>query len=319
MQNPVLKLAAIAAALLPLSAYASCGAAFCTVNTNWTTQSAQIEAGTSYDLRYESMQQDQVYNGSDRIAVGGIHHHHDEVSTDNRNLVATLSHNFANGWGVSLTMPLVDKDHLHIHNHHGGQIDERWNFRKVGDVRVQGRYQFLAPSDPLAPSSAGLSFGLKLPTGKQDVANGDGDVAERSLQSGSGTTDLLLGAYYHRTLTAEDASWFVQGQYQHALNEHHGYKPGAQIGMDMGVRKGMGDKLGALLQLNLLHKSRDSGSEAEPADSGGRYIFLSPGLSYALTGQTQLYGFYQHALYRKVNGVQLTAPHAFVFGIAGRL
>ena len=42
----------------------------------------------------------------------------------------------------------------------------------------------------------GLSFGLKLPTGEFDVRNAMGALAERSLQPGTGTTDLLLGAFY---------------------------------------------------------------------------------------------------------------------------
>ena len=43
----------------------------------------------------------------------------------------------------------------------------------------------------------GLQFGIKLPTGKFDVANDEGEVAERSLQPGSGTTDAILGAFYN--------------------------------------------------------------------------------------------------------------------------
>jgi hypothetical protein len=72
--------------------------------------------------------------------LGQVPHHHDEVKTTNQNLVATFNHNFASGWGVSVTAPVVDRDHLHIHNHRGEQISERWNFTKFGDVRVVGRY-----------------------------------------------------------------------------------------------------------------------------------------------------------------------------------
>ena len=37
----------------------------------------------------------------------------------------------------------------------------------------------------------GLNFGLKLPTGKFDERNGEGELAERTLQPGSGTTFYL--------------------------------------------------------------------------------------------------------------------------------
>jgi hypothetical protein len=72
------------------------------------------------------------------------------------------------------------------------------------------------------------------------------------------------------------------------------------------------------VQLNVVHKQADSGSAAEPADSGGRFVNASPGLTYALSSQLQLYGFVQQALYRHVTGVQLTANRAYLLGVTGR-
>src|SRR5215217_3362981 len=110
--------------LLPVPVLASCGAAFCTVNTNWTSENAMLEAGSSFDLRYESIRLDQPRTGTNNIGVGQIPRHDDEVKTTNQNLVATFNHNFASGWGVSVTAPVVDREHLHTHNHHGEQIPE---------------------------------------------------------------------------------------------------------------------------------------------------------------------------------------------------
>jgi hypothetical protein len=318
MKTATTLLASAMAVLLPSLASASCGAAFCTVNTNWTTQSALAAAGSSLDLRYEYIDQDQPFAGGDKIAVGQIPHHHDEVSTLNRNLVATFSHNYGNGWGVTLSAPVGERDHLHIHHHQGENEDERWKFTEPGDVRVIGRHDLASGSDPLRPSTTGLTFGLKLPTGRTTVANADGEAAERSMQPGTGTTDLIVGAYYQQTLLNSDASWFAQTQYQHALNSHDGYQPGAQFSADAGYRHGFGERLGLQVQLNVVHKQADSGSAAEPADSGGRFVNASPGLTYALSSQLQLYGFVQQALYRHVTGVQLTANRAYLLGVTGR-
>lgn len=179
-------------------------------------------------------------------------------------------------------------------------------------------YQLPVMGDPMKPASSGLVFGLKLPTGKTNVTNGMGSLAERSLQPGTGTADLIVGAYYHQRLPAQDLSWFAQVQYQHALNQHDEFRPGAQLGADLGVRKALGDKLGALLQLNMVVKRRDSGNQAEPGETGSRQAFLSPGLNYAVADNAQVYGFYQQPIYRNVNGVQLVARHAFIVGLSGR-
>jgi hypothetical protein len=73
-----------------------------------------------------------------------------------------------------------------------------------------------------------------------------------------------------------------------------------------------------MVQLNLVHKQADKGINAEPTESGGRYVFLSPGVTYALSSNLQVYGFVQQALYRHVTGVQLTADRAFLMGMSGR-
>jgi hypothetical protein len=319
MKRSATALAAALAAALPSLAFASCGASFCAVNTNWTTQSAMLEAGSAFDLRYEYMHQDQPYAGSDRVAFGQIHRHHDEQSTLNRNLVGTYSRNFGNGWGVEATLPVMQRDHRHVHNHHGAQVHDAWKFTSLGDVRVAGRYQFAGIGDPLNPSTNGVTFGLKLPTGRTGIDNAQSGTAERSLQPGTGTTDLMLGAFHHQKFAARDASWFVQGSYQHALGSHDGYKPGAQFGADLGYRHGLGASWGLLAQLNFLHKRSDSGAQAEPADTGSRALYASPGVSYAVGSNMQVYAFYQHALYRKVTGVQIGADRSFVAGVSGHL
>lgn len=320
MKTCRLRLAAAIAALFPAAlVQASCGAAFCTVNTNWTTQSALVAPGSAFDVHYEYIDQDQPMAGGDKVAVGQIPHHHDEVETVNRNLVAAYSRGFGNGWGVTVTALVGERDHRHIHNHLDEQIGETWSFTELGDVRVVGRYQLASGGDLLNPTDSGVTFGLKLPTGRFTVANDDAERAERSLQPGTGTTDLVLGAYHHQRRNASDAAWFAQVQYQHALDSRDGYKPGAQFSADAGVRKGFGPGFGALVQLNFVHKHADSGSAAEPADSGGRYLFLSPGLSYAINGRLQVYGFVQQPLMRHVNGVQLVANRALLAGLSGQV
>ncbi|MGZ8287751.1 MAG: transporter [Telluria sp.] len=319
MKNTPTLLALALAALAPSIATASCGASFCAVNSNWTSESALAEAKHAFDLRYEYMNQDQPMAGSRKISAGDIRAHHDEVRTQNRNAVASYSHNFAGRFGVTISAAASSREHEHIHNHHGAKIRDTWDFTELGDVRVVGRYQLSTVADPFKPANAGLTFGLKLPTGKYDVANDHGDKAERSLQPGTGTTDLVLGGYYHQRLTAHGAFWFVQGQYQHALNTRDNYRPGAQLGLDAGIRKSVAGKLGLLAQLNYVHKRADHGSEAEPASSGGRYLYASPGLSYALASATQVYMFYQVPLHRHVEGVQLTANRALVVGLSGQL
>jgi hypothetical protein len=313
----VLAAAAAGACIGSAGVGASCGSAFCTVNSDWTSETAIAEPGSLLDLRYEYINLDQPRAGTRDLAVGEIPHHHDEVSTANRNWLLSYSHTFDSNWGVSVVVPFVSRRHFHVHNHRGSPVPERWSFDELGDVRVVGRYQ-VPGGDSLKPVTSGISFGVKLPTGRTNIANGDGDVAERTLQPGSGTTDAILGAYIHQRLPQFDASWFAQVQYQHALKTHDEFKPGDRFGFDVGYRHGITDQFGALIQLNVSIRQRDRGAQAEPEDSGGRTIALSPGLSFAVTPAMQLYAFVQLPVYDYVNGVQLTAKRAYVAGVSGR-
>jgi outer membrane putative beta-barrel porin/alpha-amylase len=308
-----------ALSLLAWDAGASCGAAFCLVNTDWSAQGAWVEPGARFDLRYETIDLDQPRHGRDRIGVGEIPRHHDEVETKNRNLVANVDWNLAPAWGLSLSVPYVDREHLHIHNHRGEKLEERWAFRNLGDVRVQGRYEFFASrEDPAAQRSSGITFGVKLPTGKYDVKNGEGAEAERTLQPGTGTTDFILGAYWHAAAPLADTSWFARAQAVVPMNSRAEYKPGKQLQLDAGMRWGMARDVGLMLQLNYHAKDRDSGANAEPEDSGQRMLFVSPGASWNISRSAQVYAFVQVPVYQTVNGVQLTASWSALAGVSWR-
>jgi hypothetical protein len=316
MSSIPLRVAACALAIASAQAQASCGSAFCSLLTDWSSGAAGLGASDYVDLRYEYIDQSQPRSGSQRVAVGALPRHHDEVSTKNRNLVANYTHTFANDWGLSITAPLAARDHFHIHNHRGAKLDERWNFREAGDVSVTARYRI--PSKDAAPrtGAAGFLFGLKLPTGRTSITNSAGDLAERSLQPGSGSVDAIVGGFYQKDLGGS-SSWFMQATLQHAIRGSD-FKPGTKLAADIGYARSVTERLSVAVQLNAVFKRRDSGPLAEPADSGGRSLFLSPGVSYAVGESLRVYAVVQQPLYQYVNGVQLTAKNAVVVGINGR-
>lgn len=302
-------LSACALASFTTSSHASCGAGFCTVNSNWDIHGVGTEPGLRLDLRYEYVDQDQPRAGRNKVAIGEVHRHHDEIETINRNLLATFDYSPNETWGVSAQLPLIDRSHSHIHNHHGKQIFDSWNLGGIGDLRVLGRYGL--------PHGAGLTAGLKLPTGSFDDTNADGQTAERSLQAGTGTTDLLAGFYRHQQtqIAGRPVTWFVQAQAQIPLNARADYRPGRQLFLDAGLDYPATGALNAMLQLNTHFKGRDGGAEAEAEDSGGTFVSVSPGFSYALDRNLRVYGFVQLPLYQHVNGVQLTASRSFAAGV----
>src|SRR6266568_4282075 len=260
-------------ALLPAAgaSQASCGSAFCVLNTNWATQGVTANPGTArLDMRFEFVDQKHLQSGTKRISQAEDTADTTELRTINRNLLTTLDYTLSRNWAVSVSVPVVDRSHSHIADPTGAATFEKWDFTKVGDTRALGMYRFDNEKNPVV--TQGLIFGLKLPTG---------------------STDAVLGGYYSAPGIHQDSSWFVQALYQQAVNTKEQYKPGNQFQLNVGYRHPLGHDWQALLQVNSLIKGKDSGANAEPDLSGSKSVFLSPGLIYSLTHDLQLYSFVQ--------------------------
>ncbi|NMG01109.1 transporter [Aromatoleum toluolicum] len=297
----------------PLAAVASCGATFCSVNTSSAFMNAGLAGDTRLDLRFEFIDQRHAMHGDDNVSVGEIRRHHDEKRTVNRNLLLTLERDLAPDWTLGMTLPLIDRDHKHIHHHrHDGEvhhIPESWDFRELGDLRIKARHELLGGRE----QGVGVSVGVKLPTGRSDVENSDGEEAERSLQPGSGTTDVLLGAHWRMEL-AGGSTAFASLAAELATAEHDDYRPGHRAHLDLGWVKPISERLSIPVQLNVAFKARDRGAEAEPEDTGSTTVALSPGINWQMSPHWQLYAYYQRPIYQHVNGVQLTPRWSAVLG-----
>lgn len=305
--------------LVGTAAHAGCGANVCSARTGWGVQSVNDwrEQGTLLDLRLEYIDQSRRRSGSHAAPSGG--QHHEEQYTLNRNALISFDHGFAPGWGVSATLPVLSRTHEHIHYHRGERLIERWDYTRPGDARLLLRHHRAVETDHDNDSAAhAFNAGLKLPTGTYQLTNADGDTAERSLQPGTGTTDLLVGGYYGRGFSEYGIDVFAQAGLQYAIGERRGYRPGDRWTLDFGARYAIGHRIEAFAQLNLLWQRRDTGAEAEPASTGGEFFYFNPGISYSLTRTSQLYALLQLPLYQRVNGVQLTAEHAMVAGFGKR-
>jgi hypothetical protein len=306
----MIKIGLLPCLLLPsLAAQASCGGAFCSLNTDAGVQGTWDKPGIRLDVRAEFIDLDQLRHGSDKVGPSGENGEHDEVRTLNRNFLASLDWNINQDWGLTLRVPVVNRAHQHVFNDVSGPEVEKWDFSGLGDIQTLSRYNFYRDET----SNAGVRFGLKLPTGSISKRNSE-ELAERTLQPGSGSTDTLIGAYYNKRI--DHLNWFVQGMWQQTVHERDDFRPGRKLSLDTGLSYSATPDLNLMLQLNLQHKAKDSGSNAEPQDSGGHSVNLSPGFSYRIKSGTQVYAFVQKPIYQYVNGAQLTADWSVAVGLS---
>lgn len=322
-----MKIKLLCAALLCASsqANASCGSAFCAVNTHWDTQGLVNDEGLRIDLRYSYAKADTPRVGASKVAKplatdpALLGAEVENLRTINQSLVMDVDYALNRQWSVAVGVPLVMRDHAHQIGDPLLTIVEQRSFSELGDVRVVGNYKFDS-NDHAA--GAGVRFGLKLPTGKNNLEMVPGTPLEGGLQPGSGSTDAILGAYYHQDFANSPWGWFVSGQLQSALSTKNDYRPGNDVALDVGAHYAITPTLTGLLQLNAHFKERDSGLNSNP-HSGGNSVNISPGLSLAVAPKTKLYGFVQLPIYQYANPDpagspygQLTAPWSLSLGVS---
>jgi hypothetical protein len=326
-RRSVLYVAIFGALVAPL-ANASCGSSACAVNANWDEHSAS-QPGLSIDLRYSNSKIDQLRSGSSKVTAENPADPAltpgDEVEnlyTKNQAVTATVDYTFDDAFGIALQLPYVLRTHKHTIADPVSPLVETFDASALGDIKAVGRYRFALKDS----SSVGIKAGLKLATGKQNIANDQGVVpGEVSLQPGNGSTDLIVGAFWQSGANGDALSYFAQGLLQTSINHLADFKPGDQINLDAGARYALGKSVSALLQMNYQVNSKDEGIAA-PADAsgtpgtstGGKFLYLTPGVSFVVAPSTNIYVLVQIPLSQDVNGLQLTTSSSFTIGINHR-
>lgn len=328
MKRTLLLLALLATAT---NVYAGCGSSYCSVNTHWDTQGLVNDEGLRIDMRYSYARADTPRVGANKVAKplptdpNLLGAEVENQRTVNQTLNMDLDYAINAQWGVAVDMPWVMRDHSHQIGAAtaAAATTAQKSFSELGDMRVMGNYK-VAYSDHHAGS--GIRFGVKLPTGKTNQDMVPGTLMEAGLQPGSGSTDVVLGAYHHQDLADAPWGWFASTQLQTAVALRNDYRPGDDLAVDVGAHYALSPAVTGLLQLNAHYKKADSGTALNMnPHTGGRSLNLSPGASFAVAARTNLYAFVQLPLYQYANPDpkgspygQLTAPWAFSLGVSHR-
>ena len=139
-------LSSLAIATFATSANASCGSAFCSVNTQWDTQGLSSGEGLRIDLRYSYAKADKLRAGSSKItpdAPSGSDAEIENKRTINQLLNVDAFYAINSRWNIEFGVPVVMRDHAHTFDSSvSGPFTQQANFDALGDIRVVGRYKF---------------------------------------------------------------------------------------------------------------------------------------------------------------------------------
>ncbi|MBS4095544.1 MAG: hypothetical protein KGZ83_01730 [Sulfuricella sp.] len=303
--------AGLLAALLPALASA-CSSGMCLLNSDWESQGLFAKPGLRLDFRYDYLDQNQLRQGTGNagsFTFPGEREIEHDTTTHHYTLGLDYSPNRV--WGINVQLPYLDRAHDTV----AAQDSElsASHTRTLGDARILGRYQGFSPE-----MDSGAVFGVKLPSGpyRANFNSGPqaGNALDRSLQPGTGSTDLIVGVYHFGNLN-HDWGWFGQALYQQAVNTQEDYRPGKSLNLNLGTRYYLSQSVSPQLQLNGQLRDRDRGANGDPDNTGGKLIYLSPGITVNVDRNWKVYSFLQVPLYQQVNGLQLAARWNFSVGM----
>ena len=117
---------------------------------------------------------------------------------------AGFQYTFNREWSVMARLPYANRSFTTDTDFPNGML-QTFNSRSIGDVELMGMYTGFSKD-----MSTGVIFGLKLPSGMFTAPGFDRDT-----QIGTGSTDLILGAFHRGMITGDNAwQYFVQVRWQ---------------------------------------------------------------------------------------------------------
>jgi hypothetical protein len=289
-------------------ACASCG---CTLSSD-AAMGYSADAGWRINIQNDYLHQDELRSGT--RSVNGVPEGNElERETLNRYITTGISYSPNARWSVNLLVPYVMRTHSTY-----GEFDSTEELpalttsrsSSLGDIKLIASYQGILPTHNL-----GIQLGVKLPTGrygdsvKFNAGPDQGEPLDASLQPGTGSTDVIVGAYYYRAIS-QNFDMFANGQFQSAVKHRvdepdNDFRPGNSTTLNLGVRYAGSPRWQPQLQVNLLHKSRDQGALADIESTAGNVAYLSPGLTAKVLPRVQMFGFFQVPVYSNLYGYQL--------------
>jgi len=325
---PLWTLAGVLSSAAPGAVWA-CATCGCTLSADAAAGYSAIP-GLRFSFEYDYINQNalrsgtgtatpaQIVNNPSNPALGGGEI---EKQTINRYLTMGMSYSPNSAWNVSVLVPYVMRTHTTFGQQPSPYTTSQTASDQIsgaslsspGDVKIVASYQGLLPTHNL-----GVQLGLKLPTGHYGTAvnfNSGPNVGtplDASLQAGTGSTDVILGAYYYRPVS-QNFDAFVNGQFQSAVKHKqdqpgNDFRPGNSATMSIGLRYEAHPQWVPQLQVNLSHKSADQGALADTTDTAGTVAYLSPGVTLHVMGNLHLFAFAQIPMYSRLDGYQLF-PH----------
>jgi hypothetical protein len=192
----------------------------------------------------------------------------------------------------------------------------------IGDMVVLFKYRLTKPEDTRQNLLIGI--GPKIPTGRSDFTRNDGIILNADLQPGSGAWDALVYGFYNRSFGFRPSMGYsVSVVYSYkGVNQDYFNGQSYQFGNEILGQASIVEKFNfgkQIIDLGITLRYRYQGvdvfNETVLPNTGGHFLFLTPGVTYYFSPELSLNLSGDIPLYNYVEGTQLAPTYRFNVGM----
>ncbi len=190
----------------------------------------------------------------------------------------------------------------------------------LGDLVLIMNYTYLSGDRILLRAGAGP----KLPTGPSDLKNSSGITLNADLQPGSGATDVFVNhlfsfnpSFKPSVSVTQTVTYRITGENREYLGSQK-YSFGNELHMSLGVSDQdlFGNTLLSYgLNIRYRHAAKDVINGHPLPNTGGRWMFIMPSVSWHVSTRTALTVNSELPVYSNIQGTQLTPTFRINAGV----
>lgn len=297
-----------------LAHHPSGGAGLGTAGPVKTISASTLQAGKlSFALQFELIELDEF---SDSQLHSYADHGKDVHSADSIfHSVLGMGYGITDDLTVSLRLPYEQVNNVReVHSAEPDEIHVHGDAKGFGDLTVMGQYRFLKTADDL---ESAVFFGLRIPTGKTNDRDIEGETFETEFLPGTGSWGPIVGiAATRRTgRVSVDANlqytFGMTGTQRTNLGDIFDYNASVSY-------RAVSGKISwdLILEANGQWKEKQKAGSMKDENSGGNVIFLSPGMRLIFDKKASAFLSIGIPVVQNMNGIQDDTRYKALFGVS---
>ncbi len=217
---------------------------------------------------------------------------------------ASVRYGVADGFDMRVMVPYRDS-FVRRRSGAGGRREKSYTETNMGlgDVVAMGRYALWSQRAG-NPLSVAVGAGVKMPTGDCDKKNrapfsNTREYMGPGFQLGTGSWDPKLELGATRMMGRNRLDFHTM--YTWGREGEHGLRKGDQFKADLGWAYALNDLFDVEMELNLLNQNRNENGGKYVSNSGGRTVYLTPGVHLKLTDSFSASAGLPYVIHRDLN------------------